>query len=93
MQRIIKSVIDHSDQEYVLSDGVLYKRIGSDLLLIVPRSMQSEVILQVHEQSHFGWRNTEYQIRAEYWFPTCEGAAGREQLYSLSVSEKEARQS
>lgn len=54
---------------FALLNGILYKRVEGDLLLVVPKSMQSEVILQVHERSHFGWRNTEYQIRAEYWFP------------------------
>ncbi|XP_036149245.1 uncharacterized protein K02A2.6-like [Monomorium pharaonis] len=65
VQRIIKSAGNRDNQEFVLSDGVLYKRVKGDFLLVVPRSMQSEVILQ--ERSHFGWRNTEYQIRAKYW--------------------------
>lgn len=69
IQRIMKSMGEHGDQEFVLSDGILYKRVEGDLALVVPKSMQAEVILQVHERSHFGWRNTEYQIRAEYWFP------------------------
>lgn len=30
--------------------------------------MQREIILLIHEQSHFGWRNTEHLIQREYWF-------------------------
>lgn len=69
VQQIMKAIEEHGNQDFALLDGILYKRAEGDLLLVVPKSMQSEVILQVHERSHFGWRNTEYQIRAEYWFP------------------------
>lgn len=54
IQVIIKSVRYQNNQEFILSNGVLYKRIHGDLLLVVSKAMQQEVILQIHERGYFG---------------------------------------
>lgn len=69
LQRIMKSTKQEDKQEFAMVNGVLYKRERGDLLLVVPKIMQQEVILHIHERGHFWWRNTEYMMRAEYWFP------------------------
>lgn len=65
--RIIKSVEANEEKNFMVQNGVLHKIEQGDLLLVVPKAMQKEIILQA--QGHFGWRNIEYLIRREYWFP------------------------
>lgn len=69
LQKIIESMEHKDNREFVMMNGILYKRDNGDLLLVVPKDKQHEVIRQVHERGHFGWRNTEYLTRAEYWCP------------------------
>lgn len=51
-----------NNKEFTILNSILYKQKQGDLLLVVPKAMQQEVILQAHERGHFGWRNTEYLL-------------------------------
>jgi len=42
--------------DYVLQNGILYKNCDNELLFVVPKAMQVDVIKQIHEKGHFGVR-------------------------------------
>lgn len=69
LQKIIESVKQSDQTEFTISNGVLYRRSQGALLLVIPKAMQQEVILRAHERGHFGWRNTEYLLQQDCWFP------------------------
>jgi transposase InsO family protein/ribonuclease HI len=54
---------------FVIEGGVLYKSEGGENLLVVPRSMQIEVIRKVHEQGHFGIKKMEELVSREFYIP------------------------
>lgn len=39
VQQIMKAIEEHGNRDFMLLDGILYKRVEGDLLLIVPKSM------------------------------------------------------
>lgn len=53
---------------YVLRDGLLCKETNGEIVIVVPKSMQSQVIRMTHERGHFGANKTEALIREDYWF-------------------------
>jgi len=69
IKEIVESVQCERNKDFILSNGILYKEQLGNFLLAVPKTMQQEVILRAHERGHFGWRNTEYLLQQEYWFP------------------------
>ena len=71
--KIIQDVRDKKTGDFTLKREVLYKESGGNTLLVVPRSMQNEVIQQAHEKGHFGWRKTEHAIQQDFWFPGLRG--------------------
>ena len=54
---------------YSTRGGLLYKDVGDETLLVVPRSMQLQVIRRAHERGHFATNKTETLVRSEYWIP------------------------
>ncbi|KAG5323406.1 TF26 protein, partial [Pseudoatta argentina] len=44
------------------------ERCDGDLLLVIPKSMQVDIIKQTHERGHFGVRKTEQLLKREFWF-------------------------
>lgn len=69
LQAIMDSTEQDDHKEFSRVNDILYKQQRGDLLLVVPKAIQQEVILRAHERNHFGWRNTEYLLQQEYWFP------------------------
>lgn len=53
---------------FVVRNGLLFKEVENDVKLIVPRSMQTQIIRRVHENGHFGSAKTEILVRKDYWF-------------------------
>jgi Integrase zinc binding domain len=55
--------------DYVLDNDVLYKQLNGVNLLVIPKSMELEVIRRVHEQGHFGVRKMEELTAREFYIP------------------------
>ena len=59
---------NEKNDDFTMKNGLLYKIVNDDDLIVVPRSMQSQVIRQAHERGHFAINKTEAILKREYWF-------------------------
>lgn len=53
---------------YVVRNKLVYKDVNNELLIVVPKSMQYQVIRRVHEKGHFGVNKTEEILKKDFWF-------------------------
>lgn len=53
---------------YTLRNGLLCREVNGDILIVVPKLMQSTVVRQAHERGHFGVNKTEAILREDFWF-------------------------
>lgn len=67
--KLLESNDPEIKKSLVTRKGVLYFETEGHILMVVPRSMQLEIIRNAHERGHFGWKKTEYVISQEFWFP------------------------
>lgn len=51
---------------YVVKNGLLYKETDDDILLVLPRSLQPQIVRQAHESGHFAVEKTKEIIRRDY---------------------------
>lgn len=52
--------------DFALQNNVLYKKHKDDLLLVVLKAMQREIIKQTHDKGHFSIRKVEQLLRREF---------------------------
>lgn len=68
----IKKIIDLAERNpsnnYIVRDGLLFKTIDDDVLLVVPKFMQTQVIRRAREQGHFSINKIELLVKRDYWF-------------------------
>lgn len=55
-------------EKYVRENGLLYRLVDNEQLLVVPKAMQAYVIRLVHERGHFAVAKTEQLLKRDYWF-------------------------
>ncbi|CAK1594143.1 unnamed protein product [Parnassius mnemosyne] len=73
----IKATLDAKSQEanevqnnYVLKDGKIYRRVEGQLRWTVPRDAQWKICQQCHDEAvHFSCEKTLEKVRTSYWFP------------------------
>lgn len=64
------SLLKHGPyKNYILEHDLLYAMENEEKLLVIPKSMQRELIAKAHENGHFAARKTEELLRREYTFP------------------------
>ncbi|EFN75587.1 Retrotransposable element Tf2 155 kDa protein type 2 [Harpegnathos saltator] len=68
IKQIIDSVEHQSVDGYVIRDGLLFKEIDHDVRLIVPKSMQIQIIRRAHKLGHFSINKTEMLVKRDYRF-------------------------
>lgn len=61
--------LGHVDS-YVTRGGILFKEINGNLCVVVPKSMQAQIVRQVHEKGHFS--KTKALLRNDFWIPNVE---------------------
>ena len=66
---IKRTILDNNDGEYSLRGGVLYKFVDGVDLLMVPASMEDDVIKNAHEKGHSSVKKTQDIIEQEYYIP------------------------
>ncbi|CAK9801710.1 Transposon Ty3-I Gag-Pol polyprotein [Anthophora plagiata] len=68
LRQIRDNIEQYEAQGYALKNEILYKEVNDTPLVVVPRSMQFQVVRQVHERGHFGITKTEALLKRDYWF-------------------------
>lgn len=74
IKKLFESVSNKKSDEFALSGQyvlLLLYRVNDGIELVVPRSLQGQVIRQVHDRGHFSWRKTE-QLNKNFGFPGCD---------------------
>ena len=56
-------------QDYFIRHELLYFQQEGRDLLVVPKSMQNEIIRSAHERGHFAVKRTEELIKQDYYIP------------------------
>jgi len=54
---------------YVVKNDLLFKVRDGDVLLVVPKSMRTEIIKRTHDQGHFSVAKTEALLSRDYFIP------------------------
>lgn len=54
LQKIVKEVEEKRNSNYVLKNKILYKYHEGDDLLVIPKTLQFEIIKKTHDFGHFG---------------------------------------
>lgn len=57
---------------YFMKGGVLYYAKNGLDLIVLPRSMEKQIILEVHNNGHFGVQKTIHTLNQQYWIPQVE---------------------
>lgn len=68
IQNLLKTANTNKITDYMLKNGILYKCIKDDFLIVVPEDMQIQVIRRAHERGHFGVTKTEEIVKQDFWF-------------------------
>lgn len=68
LQNILSAVKQGRADGYVSRKGLLYRCVGSDVLVVVPKCMQTQVVRQAHERGHFRVIKIETVVKRDYWF-------------------------
>lgn len=65
----LKKLIDATEQgkvkDYIIRGGILYKETNDDIRMIVPKTMQMQIIRKAHEQGHFGVSKAEALVKRD----------------------------
>lgn len=56
------------NNEYTINNGILYKKVGHEVLVVVPKMMLTDLIRKVHKRAHFASAKTVQHVEADYWF-------------------------
>lgn len=65
---ILKTIQTKNIEGYAIKNGILCKEHHDDLLIIVPKVLQMQLIQRAHERGHFGVTRTEALLMEDYWF-------------------------
>ncbi|XP_028172237.1 uncharacterized protein K02A2.6-like [Ostrinia furnacalis] len=60
----------HSYADYWLDNGLLYK--GEQKQLVIPKSLEKEIIKQVHDKGHFSMKKMKEIIKQDYYIQDLE---------------------
>lgn len=66
----LKQLVNQGDTAYVIRNDILYKIVEDKELLVVPSSLQTEIVRNAHEKNgHFSTSKTEDIVKKEFYFP------------------------
>lgn len=66
---IIEILKDKQYDNYIMCGNLLYKFKDGRNLLVIPKSMETDIIQMIHEKGHIAARRTEELIQQEYHIP------------------------
>lgn len=65
IKAIMEIVKERPYEDYWLENGLIFK--GVEKLLVIPRSMETEIIRRAHENGHFGKKKTTELIKKDFY--------------------------
>lgn len=66
--KIIKQILINGPYEdYFVKNDILMKKIGEREVLVLPTSLQMEIIRRTHENGHFGVRKMTEELKKDYY--------------------------
>lgn len=57
---------------YTVREGLLFKEVNDDLLLVVPTLMQNQIIRNAYEGGHFSIAKIEALLKKDYYIPNVQ---------------------
>lgn len=57
---------------FTLKGGILYEHVGGNELLVVPKNMEHEIIVDAHKNGHFALQKTMHALQQQFWIPHLE---------------------
>lgn len=69
VKRVLDALKQGRSNDFIVRDGLLYKEVDDDIRLVIPKSMQAQIIRKAHERGHFATSKTEALIKKDYWIP------------------------
>lgn len=72
VKRIFDAVKAGNIDGYIIRSDLLFKKRDGDILLVVPKSMRTQIIKQTHEQGHFSVAKTEALLLRDYFIPNAK---------------------
>jgi len=69
IKKIVDLVKSSKTTDYTIKGELLFREIDGELLVVVSKSIQSQIIRQAHEIGHFSVSKTEAILRNDYWIP------------------------
>lgn len=68
----LKPIIDAATRNeadgFIIRNKLLYKCMEGEMLVVVPKSMEVQVIRRAHDRGHFGINKTEAVVKRDFWF-------------------------
>lgn len=77
LQAIKAILTDKKCGDYLKKGELLYKTVDGNDLLVVPKSMEAEIIRDAHEVGHFAVQKTLHSIQQKYFIPHAENKVQR----------------
>lgn len=68
LAKLRKEISTGKTNGYAIKNELVHKEVKNDLLIVVPRLLQMQVIRQAHEQGHYGVAKTEALLLQNFWF-------------------------
>ena len=68
LRQIRNNIEQHEAYGYVPKNGILYREVRGAPLLVVPKSMQTQIVRRAHDHGHFGITKTAALLKRDYWF-------------------------
>ncbi|GFX84351.1 transposon Tf2-11 polyprotein [Trichonephila clavipes] len=66
----LKSLLEKQEsEEFFERNGILYKYLNGQELIVTPKAMQAELIKLIHENGHFSVGKTEEIVKQEFFIP------------------------
>ncbi|GFU26163.1 transposon Tf2-8 polyprotein [Trichonephila clavipes] len=66
----LKSLLEKQEsEEFFERNGILYKHLNGQELIVTPKAMQAELIKLIHENGHFSVGKTEEIVKQEFFIP------------------------
>jgi len=57
---------------YKMKAGLVYKEVKGNDLLVIPKAMEKEVIVDAHSAGNFALQKTVHAVQQLYWIPLLE---------------------
>ena len=68
--RVIKEILKTQPYEgYLIEDGLLKRVVDNNKVVVLPTSMQTEIIRKVHGNGHFAVKKMTQDIQREFYVP------------------------